>query len=346
MMYLANKMRPKRIYVGIRNLLQSVVIAILIQTGLVNLVRLIARPSLNRLRVQASRTESAVERESYLSKAYRIFRWLYPPGGHVFELAELASGLRLKVNLCEREGRRLYLGEEYEPYEMALVGKLVNPGAVFFDIGAHVGLYSLTASRLVGPTGMVHAFEPALRTYDVLTTNLYLNGAANVVTNRIAINDQSGEVDLLVNRESGLTSLGATGRGQIIDVEKVASVSLDQYTATEGIAELDFLKIDVEGYEGHVLRGARGVIERSPNMAVLCELAGKNYRALNLSNDEVINLMCAWGFEAWEINSTRPALDRLKQNRLSDTVQNVLFVRPDTPMQHVLVESIGDSFIE
>ena len=256
---------------------------------------------------------------------------------------KLDDGLNVMVNLCELEGRNLHSGVEFEPHEVAIVRKLVRPGAVFFDVGAHIGLYTLIASRLVGPAGAVHSFEPASSTYKVLLTNLRLNRAPNVVTNPVAVGERAGEVELLVNRESGLTSLGATGRGQIVGVEQVAVLSLDEYAMTHNITQVDFLKVDVEGYEGHVLRGATKLIDRSTNLAVLCELTAKNYRPLGLSIDEVIDWMRTRGYEAWEIGPTQPALAQLGQRRPSPEAQNFVFVRPGSPVQHALTEVTGVS---
>ncbi|MEW6404497.1 MAG: FkbM family methyltransferase, partial [Chloroflexota bacterium] len=92
----------------------------------------------------------------------------------------LADNLKLNVNLSELEGGNLYFGIDFEPRELALVKSIVEPGMVFFDVGANIGLYSLVASRLVGEIGVVHTFEPAGFTYETLLTNLRLNGTTNV----------------------------------------------------------------------------------------------------------------------------------------------------------------------
>ena len=266
---------------------------------------------------------------------------MYPPGGIVLKIADLDEDLRLWVNLCESEGGNLYFGMKFEPYELGVVRKLVRPGDVFFDIGANVGFYSLMASQLVGGEGVVHAFEPASFAYEVLSKNIRLNRASNVVANRVAVGETGGEVELFVNRESGLSSLGQTGRGQVVGAEKVPSVSLDEYMDQHEISRVNFLKIDVEGYEGHVLRGARRLIEYERDLAILCELAYKNFTPLGFSINGVIDWMRERVYEVWEVDRLRGMLVKLETNRISYENNNFLFARPGTPSHRAVLEMCG-----
>src|ERR1035441_6724268 len=72
------------------------------------------------------------------------------------------------------------LHDQYEPETKALLGSLIRPGMTVFDIGAHVGHYTLLAARIVGPTGRVYAFEPEPENFALLKRNVELNGYKNV----------------------------------------------------------------------------------------------------------------------------------------------------------------------
>lgn len=254
------------------------------------------------------------------------------------EIAHLNGGLRLWVNLCDKEEGNLYYGVEFEPDEIAIVKRLVKAGDVFFDIGASIGVYTFIASRLVGYTGTVHAFEPASYAYEVLLKNIELNGITNVVANQLGVSDRSGEAELLLNLDSGLTGLGRTGRGHITGTEIVQTTTLDEYVKRNRVRRVDFLKVDVEGFEGHVFRGGRGLIEDNHNLTVLCELAEKNFKPLNLSVDEVIGWMLERGYEAWEIDRENRRLLKLAKARLSSQNYNFIFARPKTPNHSALTE--------
>jgi len=298
--------------------------------GVATLLRPLGRSILRRVYQHALKTEDPIKKGQLLSQSLRWRRYIYPPGGRVMEIAALNEGLRLWVNLCELEGGNLYFGVPFEPCELAIVKRLVKPGDVFFDVGANIGVYSLLASQLIGGLGAVHAFEPVSCVYELLLRNILLNQASNVTPNRLAVEETSGKVELFVNRESGLSSLGHTERGQVMSVERVESTTLDEYAEMHNISELDFLKVDVEGYEGHVLRGGKRLIERSSNLAILCELAEKNYRSLNLSINGVMDWIRERGYEVWEIDRSRQLLVKLEQNRPLYENQNFVFVRPGT----------------
>lgn len=254
----------------------------------------------------------------------RLRHRLFRPGRRSLRVAKGPGGLLLWVDASERVGGDLYFGQPYEPVEMRLFMMLAPPGAVVIDVGANVGQYALLAARLVGPAGRVHAFEPASATYGLLQRSIALNGLQNLVLNQVAVSDSSGDVELQLNRESALAGLGVTGRGFAIGSERVHRITLDEYAAGAGLGMIDLLKIDVEGHEGHVLRGAETLLERSPAVVVLTELADKNFAPLGLRVDDVIDRMRALGFESWRINA-----------------QNAAFARPATRPAEVLSSELA-----
>lgn len=280
------------------------------------------------------------EKQRHLRRAYRWWQLLCERGGPIQRIVRLDDDLRVWVNICAGQpAPTLLFGEKYEPDEIAVVKALTAQGAVFFDVGAHVGIYTLIASRLVGADGAVHAFEPCSDSYELLSRNTTLNQASNVRLNNLAVNETGGAADLLVNRESGLSSLGQTGRGGVVQVERVDCVSLDEYADRHGISELDFLKVDVEGYEGHVLRGGRRLIERSRNLVILCELCEKNFRPLGYSVNEVIAWLREREFGVWEIDWKRHQLIKLDQSPPWHDNDNFLFVRPGTSGHRSLLQA-------
>ena len=213
------------------------------------LSRYLAEPLLRRTIAVALRKHDSVT----LERLARLRRYLYPSSERIWGTAVINGDLKLRVNMCEYEGGNLFFGIEFEPLETMVVRKVVKSGDIFLDVGANIGIYSLIASRLVGPSGIVHAFEPASFAYKMLQDNLAINRAANVLAVQSAVSEQGGEVELRINKESGLTSLGETGRGRTVGTEHVSCLSLDEYVAARQITEVNFLKVDVEGYEGHVL---------------------------------------------------------------------------------------------
>lgn len=237
----------------------------------------------------------------------------------------------MKANLCQQYCGDIYYGVGFEQGELSIVNRFVQNGDVFLDVGANIGIYTLLASRLVGENGRVHSFEPQSDVYDLLRSNINLNQCLNVITNPVAVGEQNGETQIFINAQNALSSLGRTNRGVVLRSQKVPLVTLDEYAGSMEISKADFLKIDVEGFEGHVLRGAAGLLNASPNLVVMSELAKKNFAPLGFSIEETLNWMRAQGFEVWMIGGQDLKLYPTRTSMGDYPYQNFLFIRPGNP---------------
>jgi len=177
-------------------------------------------------------------------------------------------------------------GRYVEP-EMLGLRDLIEPGSVCFDIGAAAGLYTLEMSRLAGPSGQVHSFEPVPFAHPMLTRLLGARSEPNVCHHAIALGVEAGHgvMSVPVGRLGPVTGRSyldahcsgpgsnAEFRGQIgVDIEVD---TLDGVCAATGITRLDFIKIDVEGAELLVLQGGKESIERF-RPAVLVEIEDRH----------------------------------------------------------------------
>lgn len=150
-----------------------------------------------------------------------------------------------------------YQGQPHEQGTEALLRYILKPGDTFVDVGANVGFYTRIGSTLVGETGRVFAFEPlpaALRLLKMNTESL-----TNVVVDASALSDHQGEEDFHVREQGDTSSLLAGEPGSKV---RVAVTTLDRRLLGEDATRVDFMKIDVEGAELSVLRGATKMIEK------------------------------------------------------------------------------------
>lgn len=279
---------------------------------------------------------SALSDEILSSKAEKIqhlasLRKKLHPSTEFYPITiSVETGMSLRANLCQQYCGDIYYGMGFEKNELAMVKRLIAMNDIVLDVGANIGIYTVLAANLVGRGGQVHSFEPLPDVYDVLSTNVVANQCANVATNRVAVSDNNGETQIFVNAQNALSSLGITNRGKVLRSQKVSVVSLDTYAQMSGIERADFIKIDVEGYEGHVLRGALNLIKKSPNLVIMSELARKNFAPLGFSVDEVITFMGDLGFDAWMMdNHDAIRLYPVKMLSGEYPFQNFLFIRPD-----------------
>jgi FkbM family methyltransferase len=173
--------------------------------------------------------------------------------------------------------------EDYEP-ELSLLDRFIPSGGGMVDVGANFGIYSLVASRLVGDSGHVHAFEPAQAAFESLEHNIALNGMNNVQAHRLALGERSGEARLFHNADPSRNTLaGSDGE---LDFENVQIRRLDDVLAESAMSKVDFIKIDTEGAEELVARGAENTIRRDKPV-ILFEI--------NAPRSSWIWLVCGWG---------------------------------------------------
>jgi FkbM family methyltransferase len=164
------------------------------------------------------------------------------------------------------------LWEFFENAELCFVEKFLTPGMCVLDVGAHHGLYALLASKCVGNSGKVIAFEPSPRERRLLTRNLRLNFASNTHIEPLAlgIEPSKAKLYLVQGAEDGCNSLRPPAVSGSTETVTVDVNSLDRYLEKAGIGKVDFIKLDVEGAEREVLLGAQGLLAgSSPSRPVI-----------------------------------------------------------------------------
>ena len=187
----------------------------------------------------------------------------------------LFDGQRLRVVLPEIVATELYLHGFIEPALTRLLLDRLRPGMVFVDVGAQYGYFALLASRLVGPSGRLVAFEPGREAARLLRRNV--GHIDQVVVEQVAVTDRTGTARLLDfgPKQSALNTVldaarvppgeRARLRPQPYDVR---TVSLDDYVAEHDLRP-DFVKLDAEGAELSILSGMRATLREFAPMVAL-----------------------------------------------------------------------------
>ena len=155
----------------------------------------------------------------------------------------------------------------------------LQPGHVVFDVGANIGAMTEPFATAVTPGGKVFAFEPSAASFLELTKRFSESSWSHVELVNAAVTDKEGSVNLHVYDDahrswSSLVRRPLENYGVRIPsplIEAVRSISIDAYCRMRDITQIDLLKIDVEGAELLVLRGARAMLERKQIALVLFE---------------------------------------------------------------------------
>ncbi len=170
-------------------------------------------------------------------------------------------------------GRSMQAGS-YEGAETQLLKRVLKPGMVVMDAGAHRGYYTLLASFLLGKDGRVISFEPSPRERQWLRMHRFANGRKNVTIEKSAlgIRRETAEFFITLGKQTGCNSLRYP-KGVLYSMPiKVQVVTLDQYYHDTRLERLDFIKMDVEGAEKDVLTGGGECLQKA-RPAIMCELS-------------------------------------------------------------------------
>ena len=159
---------------------------------------------------------------------------------------------------CGGKIMRVFLGT-YEREQTARFVSLIRPGDVVFDVGAAHGYYTLLSARLAGPAGKVVAFEPFPENAAFLRAHVGKNRFGNVVIRQEAVSDRNGTIGFGRGSGTGTGRIDASGTLQV-PLRTLASV------ASELGLRPDHIKIDVEGAEMGVLRGAGSLLDSHPTL--------------------------------------------------------------------------------
>lgn len=177
-------------------------------------------------------------------------------------VARLGSGVRVAGrNRSGWGGRGIYIfREDLEP-ELLLLPKLLPRGGVFLDVGANVGVYSLSAAAIVGDAGTVISVEPFPQILAQLQENVAMNGFGAVVRLRnLCLSDRTGPVTFWMNYGKP-NSFSLTRVGEAPGLS-LLSARMDDLLSWEGVSRLDYVKIDAEGAEAGILEGGKTSLER------------------------------------------------------------------------------------
>lgn len=199
----------------------------------------------------------------------RLLRWVRTGCYRPYERT-LQNAFRMELDPFEWTQLTLAGGEFTEPQTVELFRKLLSPGDVFVDVGAHVGTMGLVARDRIGPQGRVIAIEPQPYNCQRILRNWELNGFDNLVLLVAAAGASDGTVSLpqQAATDKSRLSLALPMPDALRLTFTVPILSLATALRQNAVQRVRLLKIDVEGYELEVLRGLEGAVELVENLVL------------------------------------------------------------------------------
>lgn len=161
-------------------------------------------------------------------------------------------------------------GLGHEPFMMQKMKDFMNENDTYIEVGANYGDFTLQASLEVGINGKVYAFEPGKKVYDFLSKNIILNDLSNIIVENMAVLDEDKEISFVETlQEDNCGSLGSyVSSSDKKDKNQIKATSLDSYFKNKII---DIIRLDAEGSECNVLRGADKILDASKDVKIFIE---------------------------------------------------------------------------
>ena len=198
----------------------------------------------------------------------------------------------------EDVGRQLNLYGKYEAEETSFFSKNIRAEDICFDVGGNVGYFALLFAKLASQ-GAVHVFEPIRLNASIIDVNAVLNGYKNIKINLTAVGDTSGTVSFTISKDSAYSSIYDTNRVPAAQVMVTPITTLDSYIEENIISRVDIIKIDVEGAEEIVLKGADKLFSNinSRPRIVLLELYDVNLTPFGTTSEKIVKRMEDLGYQ-------------------------------------------------
>jgi FkbM family methyltransferase len=215
---------------------------------------------------------------------------------------QVEPGVNMLLDPQDLVSRRILEYGNWEPSSWAGIAKHLPAGGTFVDVGAHIGYYTLKANHAVGPQGRVIAVEPNPETLRLLHDNIRESGAKTISVQPFACGDSEGELDLYggAHANTGVSSLSkanAAQFGAISRVHRVRVRPLDDIIDEMHPERVDVIKIDVEGADLLVIKGAVRTLSHYKPVLIV-EVEDSQLRAMGASADELRAFLQSQGYTA------------------------------------------------
>jgi FkbM family methyltransferase len=211
----------------------------------------------------------------------------------------LANGGKILVPKGGSGALIYYLGSS-EPETAQFLLRFLRLGMVFWDVGAHIGEFSLLASRQVGETGRVDAFEPHPRLGDLIRRTIEANQVANMEVHSHAVTDRPGAAEFVLDTEPSTSHLRVTQEETKAPSVSVSTLPLSDFHRTCARTP-HLVKVDVEGAEKMVLGGAQSLLRLSPETAPvwIMEFAPENCARFRYHPQELLDEFRRHGYRSF-----------------------------------------------
>lgn len=219
-----------------------------------------------------------------------------------------------KIFLDPQDSLRLSIKQIHDPIQTNQIKKCVKPGSIVVDAGAHIGYYTLIFAKLVKGKGHVYAFEPSLENFKLLKKNVATNGYKNVTLINKALSDKKEVLNLYLSKTSDADHKTYDDKNSRKFV-KVQATSLDIFFK-KSTFPIDFVKIDVQGYEAKILSGMKNILAKNEGLTILTEFWPLGISKTGQRAEEFLKKLSIHNYKLFDINEYSKEIKQLNPNQL------------------------------
>lgn len=233
-------------------------------------------------------------------------------------------GTEIKYNINTDIGFLLFFRGSFEENEINICCKFLKEDSVVFDVGANIGIHATIFSN-ISVKGFVYCFEPSRDTFTLLCSNL--KKRRNTLPLNFGVGHKTQILEFYETTDNAFSSFKDTKRKPIKSLSKVLCYKLDDFVKQLNLNRMDFIKIDVEGFEQEVVEGMSNILANLKPI-VFCEIfKGVNS---NLNPQLTFDSICKYSYNAFVIEGDK----LVKCEKHSENYENYLFI-PDITANNI-----------
>lgn len=219
------------------------------------------------------------------------------------------DGIKIRLDLRDWIPQLIFVWGDYtiERSATTYFRSILKPGMIFIDIGANIGYYTLIASKVLGNTGRIFAFEPVSRNIAILEENININKFSNITVIQKALSNEENQAVKIYLPTDDMCGMGSLR--QLNDVnysgefEIINTTTFENFLNSYGVSKVDVIKIDVEGNELNVLKGMENIFSNDNfNPILLIELTEWSLAKFTATIKDLIDYLSKYNFTAYKIN--------------------------------------------
>ena len=228
-----------------------------------------------------------------------------------------------KMFLDPTDSLRLSIDGVYGILDTETIKNQISKNEIAIDVGANIGYYTLLFSKLVGSNGKVFAFEPEHNNYCLLKKNITTNNYSNIISEEKAVSDTSGDVNLYL-AEDGIVGHRIYNSKKFNKSVKVQKIVLDDYfSKLQLLDKINFVKIDVEGFEFGVLKGMEKIIKNSKNLKLFVEFNRVGIEEAGFEPTQVLDFLYENDFKIFFLDYKKHSVVEADRMKLLTSKENL-----------------------